>query len=64
MNIIPVKPIKLDIIAVNAITQLVANIIIIVPKNNVILLTNDYSDWFIDCAMVSTSLVILDKTSP
>ena len=41
------KPIILAEIAVNAIIQLVINIIIIVPNNNVTALTNDDSDWFI-----------------
>ena len=37
---------------------------IIVPKNNVVLLTRVPKDWFIVWAIVSTSLVTLDKVSP
>ena len=37
---------------------------IVVPKNNVIALTSVASELFIDCAIVSTSFVTLDKISP
>ena len=50
--------------AVIAIIQLVVNIIIIVPRNKVIALTKVASDWFIELAIVSTSLVTRDRVSP
>ena len=34
------------------------------PKNNTILLTKPPNDWFMLCAIVSTSFVTLDNVSP
>ena len=61
---INIKPNKLDIIAVKAICQLVTNIIIILPINSVIELTNEAIVLFIVWATVSISLVTRDNTSP